>query len=118
VKIAVHKLQKSVAYHTAKRRDFREEASLESELADEYAGVTAQDSAAALVAELDELLASLQGREVEIVRLCLQGHSTPEIGVRVGCSRWTVRRVLDLAGTRLVKRLAADQACPVNAQDP
>jgi RNA polymerase sigma factor (sigma-70 family) len=41
-------------------------------------------------------------RHLEICRLCYAEElSTPEIADRVGCTRWTVRRVLDEFGARL-----------------
>ena len=55
--------------------------------------------------ELETLLAGLDQPEPEIIRLRLQGYSSLEIANQVGCSRWTVRRVLDRIGHRLHERL-------------
>jgi len=61
-----------------------------------------------LMDELESLLTGLPNPEPEIVRLRLEGRSSPEIAQEVGCSRWTVRRVLDRFGDRLQKRMERD----------
>jgi RNA polymerase sigma factor (sigma-70 family) len=109
VKITVHKVQRKAHYHTAGRRDVRSEIPLDWEASpDIVAQAPAEESADMLVAELDDLLQGLSQREEEVVRLCLEGYSTPEIGARVGSTRWTVRRVLDRVGNRLLRQISED----------
>jgi DNA-directed RNA polymerase specialized sigma subunit len=51
-------------------------------------------------------VAGLNPRHLDICRLFYEEElSSPEIADRVGCSRWTVRRVLDEFGARLSKHL-------------
>jgi DNA-binding NarL/FixJ family response regulator len=61
------------------------------------------------VAATDEIQFLPRGfsrRDLKIVRLCAEGHTSPEVARLLRCSRWTVRRVLDGFGTRLQRRLA------------
>ena len=55
--------------------------------------------------EFELLLQQLREREAQMFRLCLEGYSTSEIASQLGCTRWTVRRVLDRVGQRLAERL-------------
>lgn len=59
----------------------------------------------ALLDELEFVLMGCEATDAEIMRLCIQGYSSTEIADKVGCSRWTTRRVLDRIGTRLEQRL-------------
>ena len=71
-------------------------------------------SADQLVAASDEVEFLTRGfslRDHEILRLSVKGHTTPEIASTVGCSRWTVRRVLDTFGARLGQRLESLSDC-------
>ncbi len=71
-------------------------------------------SADQLVAASDEVEYLTRGfsrRDHQILRLSVKGHTTPEIAATVGCSRWTVRRVLDTFGTRLGQRLESLGDC-------
>lgn len=64
---------------------------------------------AARRAELvEKLLAGFEGRERDIVRLCLQGHTAAKVKTEVSCSERTVQRVLERAIKRL-KRLRTDE---------
>jgi DNA-directed RNA polymerase specialized sigma24 family protein len=54
---------------------------------------------------LESLLSGFDETESEMVHLALEGYSLSEIAPRVGCSRFTVRRVLDRIGRRLCGRL-------------
>jgi RNA polymerase sigma-70 factor (ECF subfamily) len=64
---------------------------------------------AAILAEtVEHLIAGLEGRERDIVALCLQGWTVPEISARVGRTRRTVQRVLKRAQEHL-QRLRDDE---------
>jgi DNA-binding CsgD family transcriptional regulator len=67
------------------------------------------EEVASLLGELEAVLAGFQQSEAEIVGLRLQGHSSSEIAGQVGCSRQTVRRVLNRVGHRLQTRLASGE---------
>jgi RNA polymerase sigma-70 factor (ECF subfamily) len=57
---------------------------------------------AAILAEtVEQLIQGLEGRERDIVTLCLQGWTVPEISARVGRTRRTVQRVLKRAQEHL-----------------
>jgi RNA polymerase sigma-70 factor (ECF subfamily) len=81
-------------FHTD-RRDVQREMASTDEL--ELATISREPTpleAAVLTETVERLLAGLEGREREIVSLCLQGHSVEEISEQVGRSRRTVQRVL------------------------
>ena len=40
----------------------------------------------------------LESPEPEMVRLAIEGHTPSQIAKQIGCSRWTVRWVLDRVG--------------------
>lgn len=72
---------------------------------DEVAHDPAPDEVASLLDELEFVLAGCESPDPEVFRLCVQGYSSAEIAEQVGCSRWTVRRVLDRIGQKLERRL-------------
>jgi RNA polymerase sigma-70 factor (ECF subfamily) len=110
VRIILNKVRKEAERHRAAKRNVQLERYGLDEALDP--GAVAHDptpaEAAALADVLEVVLAGLEASEVEILRLRLQGHSPSDIGDRVGCTRWTVRRVLDRVGLRLEKALLAD----------
>ncbi len=60
------------------------------------------EKAVELADAIEAATAGLKPRHLEICHLFYQEElSSPEIAARVGCSRWTVRRVLDEFGYRL-----------------
>lgn len=103
VGITMNKARQKARFHRAQKRDFRGEIHGDvSQLAIELTSCLYDaDSVDSLLQELSGLLDDLQDRDREIVRLCLLGYSTSDIGQRVHRSRWTVRRVLDRVGNRL-----------------
>jgi RNA polymerase sigma-70 factor (ECF subfamily) len=110
VRITLNKIRSKVEHHHAGRRDVSMEV---SPARDEFGPeAMAHDptpaEAAALNDEIEALLVGLEPPEPEILRLCFQGYSASEIAAQVGCSRWTVRRVLDRIGHRLERRLRPD----------
>ena len=113
VHITLNKVRKQAEYHGAQRRDVAAEIS-----ATERARLAPQavahdptpDEAAALADELESIGSELDEAEAEMFQLALEGHSTSEIGRRIGRSRWTVRRVLDRIGHSLKNRLQPQSA--------
>jgi RNA polymerase sigma factor (sigma-70 family) len=70
---------------------------------------TSHEEAVALADAVETAMACLKPRHLEICRLFYEEQlSTPEIADRAGCSRWTVRRVLDEFGRRLSGYLGKD----------
>jgi RNA polymerase sigma-70 factor, ECF subfamily len=63
------------------------------------------DEVASLLDEMEVLLVGCEPAETEIFRLSFEGYSSTEIAAKAGCSRWTVRRVLDRLGHKLQRRL-------------
>jgi RNA polymerase sigma factor (sigma-70 family) len=64
------------------------------------------EEAVALADAVEAAMTGLKPQHLEICRLFYEEElATPEIAGRVGCSRWTVRRVLDEFGARLSDRL-------------
>ncbi len=107
VHIALNKIRSSGRHHGAARRDVAAEVYPSSPelLPEMLVHDPTPAEAAALADELEAVVAGLDSPEPEILRLCLQGYSTPEIAAQIRCSRWTVRRVLDRIGRTLEKRL-------------
>jgi RNA polymerase sigma factor (sigma-70 family) len=60
------------------------------------------------VDELEMLMTELNDREAEIVRLILDDFQINEIAKRMGCSRWTVRRLLDRVGVLMYPYFGTD----------
>ena len=111
VRMTLNKIRKKSERHHAGRRDL----SVEVYPADDklQPEVMAHDptpaEAAALADELEAIFAGLDDPEPDIFRFCMQGYSTSEIASQMGCSRWTVRRVLDRIGHQLQGRLQDDR---------
>jgi RNA polymerase sigma factor (sigma-70 family) len=107
VTIMLNKVRRQGAAHRAAKRDVGVEVPVaDGELSPvALARDPAPDDAVVLLDELESLLAGLKSPEPDIIRLCLEGYSSPEIADQLACSRWTVRRVLDRFGTRLRRRL-------------
>lgn len=109
--VAHNKIRRRVAHHRMQRRNVDREQSAGSPDAatsppEEWLDVEpTADDAVALIDEVQAVLSTANPREADIFRYCLEGHSTPEIAQLVGCSRWSVRRVLDRLGEELQQRL-------------
>ena len=107
VRITHNKIYKQAERHHAKRRNVNAEVPLDGDRLSPEA-VTHEptpDEVATLVDEMECLLSGLEAPEPEMVRLAIEGRTASEIAKQVGCSRWTVRRVLDRVGAGLRKRL-------------
>ena len=109
-RITINKVRRQVENHSAKKRDYRKEVDDGNVSFEALITVPPEESADILTVELNDLLDRLlvSDRERRIVRLCLEGFSTSEIGDRIRCSRTTVRRILNRVGHRLEQRLEED----------
>jgi RNA polymerase sigma-70 factor (ECF subfamily) len=107
VQITLNKVRKQAERHRAAKRSVAAEIYLDGErpCPETFARGPSLEEVAAFIDELEVLMAGLGDREPEIVRLCLEGYSAPEIATEVGCTRWTVRRVLGRVGERLQRRM-------------
>jgi RNA polymerase sigma factor (sigma-70 family) len=107
VTITLNKVRRQGERHGAAKRNVRAEVDLDdAQLSPEaVARGPTPEEAVLFMDELEALLRDLPEPEPEIVRLCLEGHSSSEIAQRTSCSRWTVRRALDRFGRRAQKRL-------------
>jgi len=94
VGITLRKVLRQQERHRAAKRDVGAEVEPDGDKPHPEA-VAHEPTAAEVVSLLDEmefLLAGLEPPEPQIVQLCFEGHSTPEIAQRVGCSRRSAGR--------------------------
>lgn len=105
VTIAINKIRRQAAFHAAARRAVGREVDGQEVVFASVANDASHEEAIALQDELEFLMVGLRDPEPEIIRLALKGYSTDEIARHAGCSRWTVRRVLNRFGQRLEGRL-------------
>lgn len=106
VRITLNKIHRETARVVAARRDVLREDYPRDLLEPEAVAHEPDPTEAAILSdEVEAILARLGEHEVEIMRHCLEGYSTSETASLVGCSRWTVRRVLDRIGRDLKTRL-------------
>ena len=107
VGIGLNKVRRQAEYHQAgKRAMTREQTGSTGDLSPEAVShEPGPDEAAAVADVLANVMSELTHSEMEIIRLCLAGFAPDEIVDRVGCSRWTVRRVRDRVGARLEDQL-------------
>jgi RNA polymerase sigma factor (sigma-70 family) len=101
-------LQKARAYgrqHTAGVRDVNAEApgGGAAFLAEAVAHEPGPDEAAALVDQIEELLCGLPALYRDLLQLRLEGHSASDTAARLGVSRRTVHRGLQLLQQRLTR---------------
>jgi RNA polymerase sigma-70 factor (ECF subfamily) len=105
-------LQKARAFrrqHTAALRDVNAEApGGAAVLAEAVAHEPGPAEAAALVDQIRELLRGLPALYCDLLQLRLEGHSVIETAVRLGVSRRTVHRGLQLLQQRLARSAAAE----------
>jgi RNA polymerase sigma-70 factor (ECF subfamily) len=74
------------------------------EQAETSPGPPTEAGARMLLQELSGLVAQLDPRGVEVLRLTVEGLSVSQIAGQLGCSRWTIRRVLDRVGAMLTRQ--------------
>ena len=71
---------------------------------DTLPGPPTEADARMLLQELSGLVAQLDPRGVEVLRLTVEGFSVSQIAGQLDCSRWTIRRVLDRVGNMLTRK--------------
>jgi RNA polymerase sigma-70 factor, ECF subfamily len=109
--VARNKILRRIAHHRMQRRSTEREQPANHADSDEEADPGWRDleptpgDAVGLMDEIQAVLSAANRRDADIFRYCQEGHSTPEIAQLVGCSRWSVRRVLDRLGKELQRRL-------------
>jgi RNA polymerase sigma factor (sigma-70 family) len=104
--LTLHKARACGRRHTAAARDVAAEAAGAS-LAEAVAHEPGPAEAAALVDEIGTLLRGLPALYGELLRLRLEGHSVVETATRLGVSRRTVHRGLQLLQHRLARSAAS-----------
>ena len=101
VVITLRKCGRRLDYFHAACRDVHREVSAPTSVDEsaphwEAAAPEPTPAEAAMLTDLVEhLLSRLEGRHREILALCLQGYTAPEVSTQVGCTERTVYRVLD-----------------------
>ena len=108
--IALHKVRRQHALHFAARRTVTREAKarplvVDGPLAVAEAHEPGPDEAAALAEELELCLAALPADQRRVVELRLSGTEVDRIASDIGRTERTVRRILELARSRLEERL-------------
>jgi len=104
VHIARRKIDRARRRHHAAKRDIGREVDLDQSAATLAADVPAQEELAALLDELEHLLAGFTPWQAEIVHAFLAGQSIADIAQQVHRSRYTVRQVLNRTLHRLHAR--------------
>lgn len=103
VQITLNKVGQQNRRHGAARRDVAAEAySLDEAEHLEAATHDPSPGDAIFADEIEAALAGLDDSKAQMFRLTLQGFTTSQIADKLGCSRWTVRRVLDRIGYQLL----------------
>ena len=109
--IVRNKIRQRVAFHRAQRRSVQREQAISDspgEMGDnrfEAAFLPTAEDAVALVDEVSAALDAFEPWNRDVLQLCLDGYSTPEIAELLNCSRWSVRRALNAIGHALRARL-------------
>lgn len=107
VRITLNKVRDQARHHRAQKRDVAAEAAdIEETLIEELAHEPTPEDAAALLDEVETALQGVSAQEANVIRLAMDGYSSSEIASELGCSRWTVRRILNRLGTRISRRLS------------
>ena len=110
VTMTLNKVRRKAKYHGTQRRDVNLDQSVANDDNGSYVdrspsgGPTPAD-AAALVDELQSVLAELKPRDRQVIELRLQGCSTAEIAAETGRSERSIRRVLQHQGEQLRKAI-------------
>src|SRR5206468_2996644 len=101
-------------FHSAKRDVEREISVAPAEDQSSADSGTSSDEptpseAAMLTETVEQLMNGLEGRHREILALSLQGHSVPEISLKVGCTERTAYRALKRV-KEMLQEMRADAA--------
>jgi RNA polymerase sigma-70 factor (ECF subfamily) len=110
--ITLHKLNRQVEYHTAKKRAINREQSFtpgDSLLGlspDQFARDPSPSEAMAAVEELQLVMDGLAPLQRQMLQLHLQGHTMAQVAQQVGRSERAVRRLLAQVKERLHQRAA------------
>ena len=101
--ITVRKARAQGRYHTAAVRDISAEhpAAIEDIIADLETHEPGPEDVVVLMDQIKALLKGLPALYCQVLELRLQGHSATDIAPRLGISRRTVYRTLELLGQRL-----------------
>jgi RNA polymerase sigma-70 factor (ECF subfamily) len=112
VRITLNKIRSKGIHHAAQKRDVGAEFALADDDFDPALVVhePTPDEAAELADVIEVTIDSLDDKETRALELALQGFTASEIASQVGCSRWTVRRLLDRIGHRLLEQLKPDDS--------
>lgn len=112
VRITLNKIRSKGVFYAAQRRDSTAEVQLGEDEFD--LAVVAHEPTPEEATELAELIEStLDGMgdtDAKTLELALQGFTASEIASQIGCSRWTVRRLLDRIGQRLMAQLNSENS--------
>jgi RNA polymerase sigma-70 factor (ECF subfamily) len=107
VQITVFKVRSRAREHTAARRDAGAEQAGEAGLVEALAREPGPEEAAALVDQIDGLLRGLPPLYGQVLGLRLEGYPVAEIAPRLGVSRQTIYRALELLQRRLTEAMEA-----------
>ena len=104
-KIMTNKVRRYAERHSAQIRNVMCEVEMEDphrrRIPDRQPG---PDEWAVVRDEIRVLTRGFVPRDLKILQLRFDGHASSEIAAQVGCSRWTVRRVVEGFGVRLQQR--------------
>jgi RNA polymerase sigma factor (sigma-70 family) len=106
VQITVRKARAVGRHGTAGCRDVRVEIAGDADLIDAAAREPGPDEVVVFLDQIEALLSGLPALHAQVLDLRLQGHAAAEIAPRLGVSRRTVYRVLELLQRRLQDRIA------------
>ena len=107
VQITVRKARARSRYHTAGPRDVAAETP-GALLPEAVAHEPGPAEAAALVDQIEELLRGLPTLYCDLLQLRLEGYSVSDTAARLGVSRRTVHRALNLLQQRLIRSAASE----------
>jgi RNA polymerase sigma-70 factor (ECF subfamily) len=103
VRITVLKAHARARHHTAGPRDVRAETGGADVWLSVLATEPGPEEAVTLTEQIEELLAGLPDMYAQVLELRLQGHAVADIAPRLGVSRRTVQRALNLLQERLMR---------------
>jgi RNA polymerase sigma-70 factor (ECF subfamily) len=110
VQITINKVRRQVEFHKAKKHNIDAEVDVDgpNQGLEFLARSPVAGEADMLLGELKEVVTDLDQDQAEMLGWVLAGESLTDVASRLGCSRFTVRRVLDRIGQRLKRHLEAE----------